>query len=117
MSNTLSICSILRALNESVYSKPNRKICALFLTFFRLSLKICEGLFFDYEPRIRCQARHPPSEKYNQIHKMQLTGKRIKDKISPNGVNGAEKTQASPEFCPYIALFHEKIALPLGVTA
>ena len=48
---------------------------------------------------------------------MQLTGKRIKDKISPNGVNGAEKTQASPEFCPYIALFHEKIALPLGVTA
>ena len=73
-------------------------------TFLRLSLKICEGLCFDYEPRIRCQARHPLSEKYIQIHKMQLTGKRIKDKISP-----------SSEFRPYIALFNEKIALPLRV--
>ena len=50
-------------------------------------------------PKIRCQARHP-REKYSQICKIQLTGKRIfhKGDHLTNCVIKTDEIEASPEF-------------------
>ena len=54
----------------------------------RYTQKFLKAHFFDHEPQIRSQAQHP-SEKYIQIGKIQLTGKRKfhRGTISPSGVN------------------------------
>ena len=41
----------------------------------RYTQKFLKAHFFDHEPQIRCQAQHA-SEKYSQIRKIRLTGKR-----------------------------------------
>lgn len=56
---------------------------------------------------VRCQTH---VKKNSQIHKLLLTGNRIRDNISPSGVNKAGKTQSKLEnFANVLHIFYHTV--------